>query len=195
MRLKTRQVAAQSLSGARVDPRPLRQQVAADGQYLVTKLLGGGPPSPTDGPKPRRGRSMTRLHPPLGESSVRTMWGAETDNPRSLAVCDWPIAPDAPPAAIGGRRERSQCVSQMRLGVPVWSPAVFLHAQLVFNYRIRHSSLVNVMLVPALSRIWPKGIHRTAHRGSLRVCTHRLSHTEDSARGRTPRHTQQTYCK
>ena len=72
MRLKTRQVAAQSLSGARVDPRPLRQQVAADGQYLVTKLLGGGPPSPTDGPKPRRGRSMTRLHPPLGESSVRT---------------------------------------------------------------------------------------------------------------------------
>ena len=73
MRLKRRQVAAQSLSGARVDPRPLRQQVAADGQYLVTKLLGGGPPSPTDGPKPRRGRSMTRLHPPLGESSVRTM--------------------------------------------------------------------------------------------------------------------------
>ena len=72
MRLKRRQVAAQSLSGARVDPRPLRQQVAADGQYLVTKLLGGGPPSPTDGPKPQRGRSMTRLHPPLGESSVRT---------------------------------------------------------------------------------------------------------------------------
>ena len=48
-------------------------------------------------------------------------------------------------------------------------PSRFLHAQLVFNYRIRHSSLVNVMLVPALSRIWPKGIHRTAHRGSLRV--------------------------
>ena len=40
-------------------------------------------------------------------------------------MCDGPIAPDAPPAAIGGRRQRSQCVSQMRLGVPVWSPAVF----------------------------------------------------------------------
>ena len=40
-------------------------------------------------------------------------------------MCEGPIVPDAPPAAIGGRRERSQCVSRMRLGVPVWSPAVF----------------------------------------------------------------------
>ena len=71
MRLKRRQVAAQSLSGSRVDSRPLRQQVAADGQYVATKLLGGGPPSPTDGPKPQRGRSLTLLQPPHGTSSVR----------------------------------------------------------------------------------------------------------------------------
>jgi hypothetical protein len=73
LRLKRRQVAAQSLSGARVDTRSLRQQVAADGQYIVTRMLGVGPPSPTDGPKPQRGRSLTLLQPPHGTSSVRLM--------------------------------------------------------------------------------------------------------------------------
>ena len=97
-------------------------------------------------------------------------------------------------------------------------PSRFLHAQLPC---IRHSSLVNVMLVPALSRIWPKKITpHSSQRVSPRVLmprtwhdthVHRASGVEDEARpalsaapprapSLAPRtqldaHTQQTYCK
>ena len=133
MRLKRRQVAAQSLSGARVDPRPLRQQVAADGQYLVTKLLGGGPPSPTDGPKPRRGRSMTRLHPPLGEPSVSLPQSEPCEEPRLTTQGLSPCATGPLPLRAACGHRRSARTQSVRLADEAGSasvvPSRFLHAQ------------------------------------------------------------------